>query len=113
MSKRLWMLAAIVAIPLMASPASAHGGGHGGGSHGGGGFHGGAGFHDHGEFHHGFHRGGGVFIGGGFYDPYFYEPYGYGYAAPAPGVWYYCPPANAYYPAVTSCPVPWQPRGVP
>jgi len=51
-------------------------------------------FHD--RDHHGFR--GGIFL----YDPgyaYFYGPAGYGY---------FCPPFNAYYPYVASCPVAWQ-----
>ena len=101
--------AAIVSLTLVASPTFAHGGGgHGGGFHGGG-FHGG--FHDgfHGGFRDGFHRDfrGGIFFGGGFYDPYS-DGYAYPYAAAPPAVWYFCPPANAYYPAAPSCPVPWQ-----
>jgi hypothetical protein len=100
--------AATLSVALVASPALAHGGGHGGGFHGG--FHGGFrdGFHD--RFHPGFR---GDVFGGGFYDPFLYDPYlggyPYAYSAPPAGVWYLCPTANAYYPAVTSCPVPWQP----
>jgi hypothetical protein len=30
------------------------------------------------------------------------------YAAPDASAWYYCPPAQSYYPYVDSCPVPWQ-----
>jgi hypothetical protein len=96
--------ATILAVALAASPAFARGGGNGGGFHGGG-------------FHHGFR--GGVFLGGGFFDPYFYDPYVGAYpssipdAAPPPAVWYYCPPFNAYYPTVPSCPVPWQPVSPP
>jgi hypothetical protein len=30
------------------------------------------------------------------------------YAAPGAAVWYFCPPAQAYYPYVPSCTVPWQ-----
>jgi hypothetical protein len=30
------------------------------------------------------------------------------YAAPGASAWYFCPPAQAYYPYVPSCPVPWQ-----
>jgi hypothetical protein len=89
--------ATIVSVPLLVSTASAHGGGHGGGFHGR--FHGG--FHDHDGFHHGFR--GGLFFDGGLYDPFF-DGYAYPYAAP----FYFCPPYNAYYPSVGSCPVPWQ-----
>ena len=28
--------------------------------------------------------------------------------APAAGTWYFCPPAQAYYPYVATCPMPWQ-----
>jgi hypothetical protein len=107
MTRKLLMAVAVVAIAFTLrigiGPAEAHGGSfHGGGFHGGG-FHGGG-------FHHGGFRGGfvgGVFLG----DPYFGTyPYPVPYAAaPAPAFWYFCPPANAYYPAVPSCPVPWQP----
>ncbi len=111
MSKLVTLIAAaIVSVALVASPAfdGFHGGFHEG-------FRGG--FHDgfHGRFRDGFHHGfrGGVFFGGGFYDPYFYDPYlggyPYAYAAPPAAVWYFCPSANAYYPVVASCPVPWQP----
>jgi hypothetical protein len=30
------------------------------------------------------------------------------YATPGASAWYFCPPAQAYYPYVPSCPVPWQ-----
>jgi hypothetical protein len=30
------------------------------------------------------------------------------YAAPGASAWYFCPPAQAYYPYVPTCPVPWQ-----
>ena len=79
MTRKLWMMAAIVAIAL--SPligigtAEAHGGGFGGGGFHGGGFHSG-GFHDRG-FHdrrafRGFRLGYGGFLGG-------YYPGYYGY----------------------------------
>jgi hypothetical protein len=117
--------AALLAVAISVSPALARGGGHDGGFHGGGGFH--HGFHDHDGFRGGFFFGG---IGGLYYPyldypyygyPYAYPypyPYPYPYAAPyapagAPAAapqdaWYFCPPAKAYYPYVSSCPVPWQ-----
>jgi hypothetical protein len=115
MSKLGGSIAAVVLSVALAAAALAHGGGgHGGGGHGGGAHHGGG-------FHHGFHRHG--FVGGfggvgDFYDPWWYYGYPYvGYPYPAvvvPGappqnLWYFCQPANAYYPYVSSCPVPWQP----
>jgi hypothetical protein len=36
------------------------------------------------------------------------DPYVPPYAASGAPAWYYCPPAQAYYPYVPSCPVPWQ-----
>jgi hypothetical protein len=36
------------------------------------------------------------------------DPYTPPYATPAAPAWYFCPPAQAYYPYVPSCPVPWQ-----
>ncbi len=36
------------------------------------------------------------------------NPYAPPAAAPAPNAWYYCPPLQAHYPYVASCPVPWQ-----
>ena len=33
---------------------------------------------------------------------------GVGASAPAGTPWYFCRPANAYYPYVTQCPEPWQ-----
>ena|ERR1700722_20423397 len=79
MTRKLWMMAAIVAIaltPLIGiGTAEAHGGGFGGGGFHGGGFHSG-GFHDRG-FHdrrafRGFRLGYGGFLGG-------YYPGYYGY----------------------------------
>jgi hypothetical protein len=82
-----------------------------------------------GRFHGGFHGRfrGGFLVGGvgelyGFgypYPPYAYAyAYPYSYAVPnAPVVapasppqdfWYFCRPANAYYPYVSSCSAPWQ-----
>jgi hypothetical protein len=48
--------------------------------------------------------------------PYAEDPnYAYGYPTPLPpgatdqnGQWLYCRPSNAYYPTVTSCPLPWE-----
>jgi hypothetical protein len=37
------------------------------------------------------------------------DPYTPPYAAPGARAWYYCPPAQSYYPYVATCPVPWQP----
>ena len=36
------------------------------------------------------------------------DPYVPPYAAPGTAAWYYCPPAQTYYPYVATCPVPWQ-----
>jgi hypothetical protein len=36
------------------------------------------------------------------------DPYTPPYAASGAPAWYFCPPAQAYYPYVASCPVPWQ-----
>jgi hypothetical protein len=36
------------------------------------------------------------------------DPYIPPYAAPGAPAWYFCPPAQAYYPYVPTCPVPWQ-----
>jgi hypothetical protein len=51
---------------------------------------------DRDDYHHGFR--GGVFL----YDP------AYAYLYAQSGYWYLCPTANAYYPNIPSCPVPWQ-----
>ena len=106
MTRKLLMAAAVIAIALTPwislGTAEAHGGGFQGGGFHSGGFRGG-GFHGGGFHGRGFR--GGVFLG----DPYFGAyPYPVPYAASAPAVWYFCPPENAYYPAVRSCPVPWQ-----
>ena len=71
------------------------------------------GFHGHPGFHRGFH--GGAFVG---VAPFIIDPFPV-YVPPvieappvyeqAPGYWYYCPSAGAYYPYVGSCPVPWVP----
>src|SRR6266536_3004656 len=64
------------------------------------------------------HRWGGprVFIGIGpsvtWDSAYAYSAYpapGYGYIAPPPTYWYFCPSYGAYYPDVPSCPEPWVP----
>jgi hypothetical protein len=126
------VVAMAAALALVAGPASAgHGGGHGGGGfhggfrggpefHGGRDFHGGREFREH-EFHHrGF--GGPVFIGPSIgWDPFWYPYPAYSYAPPvviqpepqvyvqpqAPGYWYYCTEAGAYYPYVQQCPSGW------
>ena len=36
------------------------------------------------------------------------DPYVPPYVAPGASAWYYCPPAQSYYPYVATCPVPWQ-----
>jgi hypothetical protein len=94
-------------------------------------WHGGGGWHDHdihhfndhdfdrwrgGHWYHGWHGGrvGWWWLVGA--DWYFYpspvypypNPYVPPYAAPGAPAWYYCPPAQTYYPYVASCPVPWQ-----
>jgi len=65
-----------------------------------------------GDHHREFHRDGRghVFVGvAPFWNPW---PV---YVAPLPddpppaAYWYYCPSANAYYPYVATCPVPWVP----
>jgi hypothetical protein len=38
----------------------------------------------------------------------FPDPYVPSYAAPGASAWYFCPPAQNYYPYVGSCPVSWQ-----
>jgi hypothetical protein len=97
MSKFFALIAAGLVSAALAAPASAHEA-HDGGYRG----------HDsHDEYHH--HDGfrGGVFL----VDPLYPYPYGvagvysYPYAA---GYGYFCPAANAFYPAVASCPVAWQ-----
>lgn len=111
------VMAAILSLAMPVLPAVARGGGgHDGGFHHGG-------HHDHDRF----------FFGGfgGFYDPfwgypYYGYPYAYPYAYPYPypypatdapvaapasppqAVWYFCQPANAYYPYVSTCSAPWQ-----
>jgi hypothetical protein len=105
MSKLVRLIGAtILTVALAASPVFARDGGRDGGFHGGG-------FHD-GGFHRGFR--GGVPLGGRFINPFFFDPY-FGaypypvpYAAAPPVIWYYCPPYDAYFPDVPSCPVQWQ-----
>jgi len=36
------------------------------------------------------------------------DPYVPPYAVSGAPAWYYCPPAQSYYPYVPTCPVPWQ-----
>lgn len=69
-----------------------------------------------GHWFHGYHEGrlGWWWMVGGAW--YFYpapiypypNPYVPPYAAPGAPAWYYCPPAQSYYPYVPTCPVPWQ-----
>lgn len=71
----------------------------------------------HGRWYHGVHGGrdGWWWIVGP--EWYFYPRPTYPYPSPyvppavaeAPNTWYYCPPAQQYYPYVPTCPVPWQP----
>ena len=83
MSKLFTLIAAGLVSAALAAPALAH-------DHD---------RHEHHEFHdRDHHFRGGIF----FYDPgyaYSYAPAGYGY---------FCPPFNAFYPYVGSCPVAWQ-----
>ncbi len=95
-----------------------HGRGHSGHGH----FHGRGhrrdGFHGH-RFHG--HKGGGVLIapiGPTFWwNPWWSSAWSYGpapvdppvYVQRPPTYWYYCPSADAYYPAVPTCPEPWVP----
>jgi hypothetical protein len=80
-------------------------------------------FHDHdfdrwrgGRWYHGWHGGqfGWWWTVGPVWYPYpqpvypYPDPYVPPYAAPGAPAWYYCPPAQGYYPYVPSCPVPWQ-----
>jgi hypothetical protein len=115
MMRRLVLALAIVAIAAMPAQARGGGGDRGGGHVGG---------HEHFEhfggherfehfehFHHGF-VGPRVLIGPETFSypptyPY-YPPPAYaepfqGYVQPAPGYWYYCTSAGAYYPNVPSC----------
>jgi hypothetical protein len=129
-------LPALWGSPALADRGGFHGGGfHSGGFHGGGFHH--DGFH-HDGFHHGFHHGfHGAFFFGGFGGfpfwgwpyygyPYYYPSYvaagypypypAYAYPPPPPGgapagvggSWYYCEPAKAFYPYVSSCTEPWR-----
>ncbi|HXY98836.1 MAG TPA: hypothetical protein VEI03_02465 [Stellaceae bacterium] len=36
------------------------------------------------------------------------DPFVPPYAVPGAPAWYFCPPAQTYYPYVASCPAPWQ-----
>ena len=38
----------------------------------------------------------------------FPDPFTPPFAAPGAPAWYFCPPAQTYYPYVATCPVPWQ-----
>ena len=80
MSKFITLIAAAAVSVALAAPALARDNDH----------------HDR-DFHHHDFRGG-VFL----YDPLYAYPYAQS------GYWYFCPSANAYYPNIPSCPVPWQ-----
>jgi hypothetical protein len=120
LSKSLLIVAALMVGSLGADNASAA---RGGGGHSGGGRSG----HGHGHHHHrgAFFGGSAGFLVGSWYYPGYYWPGYYpGYAymqqppvtyyieradEDAPGdAWYFCPPANAYFPAVTECSTQWQ-----
>lgn len=110
-------LLGIFAVFLLTSavPGDARGG-HGG--------HGGRGGHHGRHGHHGFRHGHHGFIGPSivapiwpYWDPYL-DPYGSPpiitptpqvYIQSAPSSWYYCAPAQGYYPYVPQCPEGWQP----
>ncbi len=105
MKLRTLACVALTALVVAASPALANGPNWPDGAHGGGGWHGGgwAGHPLGGRFYRGY---GGPIIGFG----YPYAVYPYAYLAPSvvgSAVFYFCPPLNAYYPQVASCPVPW------
>jgi len=128
--RRLGFVIAVVTLTLSfagievapAWAARGHEGAHGGHEfYGGHDFHGGREFREH-EFHHrGF--GGPVFLGPSIgWDPFWYPYPAYSYAPPvvtdpapqayvqqpqAPGYWYYCTEAGAYYPYVQQCPSGW------
>ena len=119
LSKSLPIVAALMVGVLVADHASAA---RGGGGHSGGGRSG----HGHGHHHHRGFIGGsaGFFVGSWYYSGYYWPSYypGYAYMQPppvtyyieradedAPGdAWYFCPPANAYFPTVMECPTQWQ-----
>jgi hypothetical protein len=126
MTRRLILALAIVAVAAM--PAQARGGP--GGDRGAGHFGGHEQFEHFGgherfehfeHFHHGF-VGPRVLIGP---ETFWYPPtYPYfpppvyaeppqGYVQPAPGYWYYCTSAGAYYPDVASCAEAWLPVPAP
>ena len=104
-------LSLLAAVPPHGGPAGGPPGGGGPGWHGGG---------------SGWHGGGNPFVwwglglGMGLAWPYYANPYpAYPYyyypysppvvvAPPPPTVWYYCDPAQDYYPRVAQCPVPWR-----
>ena len=91
------LFAMLVAVTVLAAPAFADHGAHGGG------------------FHGGVH----VFVGPHVYHPYYYPgfrgfvgvaPYGYWYGPPPVVSYYwYCPDPPGYYPSVEQCFAPWQP----
>ena len=83
MSKLVTLIAAAAVSVALTAPTLARDGGH-------------HEFRDRDDYHHGFR--GGVFL----YDP------AYAYLYAQSGYWYLCPTANAYYPNIPSCPVPWQ-----
>jgi hypothetical protein len=129
MNHKIWLAVPVVALALVATEASAHRGGHIGGS----------------RARVGVYIGApvvaaGVYYGAGYYRPWGYGyPYGYpyGYANPyyyppavvtvpsappvyieqapqqatapaATGSWYYCANPQGYYPYVKECPGGWQ-----
>lgn len=108
--KRLSAITALVLSAAMALPAQAHGMGGWRGGYGG---HGG-----HGGHHHGGWRGdwvgpviGAAIVGSAIYatrTPSYVAP-PVVYAPPPQNVAYYCSTWGQYYPAVQTCPVPWQP----
>jgi hypothetical protein len=125
-------LLAALAAALASGPALAGGKGFGGqkgqsfggAKHGGSGFHHRGGHHHHGHRHH--HHHSSIGVGFAFGSPWWYPPpyYYYPVAYPAQpatyveqngavseepaGWWYYCAPANGYYPHVKECPSGWQ-----
>ena len=129
MMRRLVLALAIVAIAAM--PAQARGGG---GDRGGGHVGGHDGGHEHFEhfggherfehfehFHHGF-VGPRVLIGPEtfwypptypYYPPPVYAEPSQGYVQSAPGYWYHCTSAGAYYPNVSNCAEAWLPVPAP
>jgi hypothetical protein len=98
MSRFVTLIGVGLASVALAAPALAHGHEDG--------FRGGHEFHDRDDHHFGFR--GGLY----FYEPFYAYPYGlpgvYAYPYASSGYRYFCPAANAFYPAVASCPVQWQ-----